>query len=129
MKLIIKDNKNMKILGRLLVENGQVKFEDGYDADFFSFVEDNLKSGIHDFRDDVEGTEKKHLITTSWEKISPEDPRFGPAFYKFLLRRGYNIYEIDSKTDAEIKNRLEKYPEDNPDKKRILASLDGMPRL
>lgn len=64
------------------------------------------------------------------ERLVPrEDPVFPLALKQYLERKGYRVEIAHPEVDAEIEELLATFPDDNPDKRDILARLPAMTHL
>lgn len=125
MKIKVKRD-NLIIGGIEFKADGSFEFSPDASQELKNLAESFAKNPVvlQDFSDSKTGTFKMAKMP-----ISKSDPNFSLAFKEWLTREGYEVIEENHEILEEIKKLLAEFPDDNLDKKEILAKLPTMSRL
>lgn len=114
-----------KFLGKIILRPGQKpEIVEPTAGAFSHFVEICWQEGITDLREFYDDQNKFYTLMET--EIKKNDPLYPLAFRDFLRRAGFMVNELHLELEAEIKQLLTSFSDDNVDKKDILSRLPSM---
>ena len=104
-----------------------LRFSDNFNQELKNIIEQAVDGGIETLSEIYNPQEDTRVLFK--EMVSPADPRFPQVLLEELNKKGYFASRKHPEAEAEIKELLGKFPDDDPEKQDMLKRLPEMSYL